>query len=86
MWVTIYFRSGKIIETLIQSFGELDKLYNEEEILQIDVGCTMDDENREKQQELLKLKIKLYKSEKERLNGQGLSLKDIREKLKNDVL
>ncbi|XZH78896.1 hypothetical protein ACSW8S_18675 (plasmid) [Clostridium perfringens] len=63
MWITIYFKSGKIIETLIHSFGELDGCYNKEDILQIDIGCTMLDENREKQHELLKLKMKCKEGE-----------------------
>ena len=50
MWITIYFKSGKIIETCINFFGELDGRYNKDDIMQIDIGCTMLDENREKQQ------------------------------------
>lgn len=41
MWVTIYFKSGKIVETLIHSFEELDHHYNKWDIFKIDIGCTM---------------------------------------------
>lgn len=41
MWITVYFKSGKIVETIIESFGEIDKYYNKDDILRIDMGCTM---------------------------------------------
>lgn len=41
MWITIYFKSGKIVETLIKYFSEIDKYYDKEDILRIDMGCTM---------------------------------------------
>lgn len=82
MWITIYFKSGKIIETFINFFGELDGRYNKDDIMQIDIGCTMLDENREKQQELFKLKKKLLQGEEQRLNGEGMSIDEVRAKLK----
>lgn len=85
MWITIYFKSGKIIETLIESFAELDKHYNKDDIMQIDVGCTMDDESRGKQQELLSLKIKLYKGEEERIAGKKLSIDEVRKNLNEKI-
>lgn len=81
MWITIYFKSGRITETLIHSFGELDDLYNKEDIIQIHMGCTMLDENREKQQEIINLKIKLLRAEEERLNGQGMSIDEVRARI-----
>lgn len=85
MWITVYFKSGKTIETLISSFGELDKLYNKDDIMQIDMGCTMLNENKVRQQELLSLKIKLYKADQERLNGDGLSFDEVKKNL-NEII
>ena len=50
--------------------------------MQIDIGCTMLAENREKQQELSKRKKKLLQGEEQRLNGEGMSIDEVRAKLK----
>lgn len=39
MWITIYFKSGKIIETIIHSLGELDSVYDIKDISRIDMCC-----------------------------------------------
>ena len=85
MWITIYFKSGKCIETLIHSFGDLDERYEKEDIMQIDIGCTMLDDNIIKQQEILKLKKQLSKAEEERLTGQGASIDEIRVSLRENI-
>lgn len=45
MWVTIYFKSGKVTETIIWSFAELDKRKDKDDIDRIEMGTTMPNRN-----------------------------------------
>ncbi len=42
MWVTILFKSGKVIETMIKTLSELDDYYDITDIVRIEMGTTMD--------------------------------------------
>ncbi|GAB6441572.1 hypothetical protein CON36_34575 [Bacillus cereus] len=37
-WVTIYFKSGKVVETILDSFSVLDERKDKEEIDRIEMG------------------------------------------------
>lgn len=45
MWVTIFFKSGKVTETVIWSFAELDKRKDKDDIDRIEMGTTMPNRN-----------------------------------------
>jgi hypothetical protein len=45
MWITIYFKSGKVTETTIWSFADLDERADKNDIERIDIGTTMPDRN-----------------------------------------
>jgi hypothetical protein len=45
MWITIYFKSGKVTETIIYSFSDLDKRKDKNDFERIEIGTTMPERN-----------------------------------------
>jgi hypothetical protein len=45
LWITIYFKSGKVTETMIYSFADLDKREDKKDIERIEMGTTMPKRN-----------------------------------------
>lgn len=87
MWVNIYFKSGTNIKRIINSFSEIDKMYNIEDISIVDVNDAISGENNSKiinqleNEEILKLKERILIAEEERINGKGMTVKEVKENL-----
>lgn len=87
MWVTIYFKSGTNTKIIINSFSEIDKMYNIEDISIVEVNDAILGENNSKiinqleNEEILKLKERILIAEEERINGKGMTVKEVKENL-----
>lgn len=87
MWVNIYFKSGTNIKRIINSFSEIDKMYNIENISRIEVNDAISGENNSEiinqleDEEILKLKERIFIAEEERINGEGMTINEVKENL-----
>ena len=87
MWVTIYFKSGTNIKRIINSFSEIDNMYNIENISRVEVEDAVSVEDNSKttnqleNEEILKLKERILVAEEERINGKGMTVKEVKENL-----
>lgn len=87
MWVTIYFKSGTNIKRIINSFSEIDNMYNIENISRVEVEDAVSVEDNSKttnqleNEEILKLKERILIAEEERINGEGMTIKEVKENL-----
>lgn len=87
MWVTIYFKSGTNTKIIINSFSEIDNMYNIEDISRVEVEDAVSGEDNSKiinqleNEEILKLEKRIRIAEEERLNGKGMTVKEVKENL-----
>lgn len=87
MWVTIYFKSGTNTKIKINSFSEIDKMYNIDDISIVEVNDAISGENNSEiinqleNEEILKLKERIFIAEEERINGKGMTVKEVKENL-----
>ncbi|ENY99812.1 hypothetical protein HMPREF1092_02948 [Clostridium thermobutyricum] len=87
MLVTIYFKSGTNTKIIINSFSEIDNMYNIDDISRVEVENSIYGEdnspiiNQLENEEILKLKERIRIAEEERLNGKGMTVKEVKENL-----
>ncbi|MEG1871231.1 MAG: hypothetical protein RR192_04470, partial [Peptostreptococcaceae bacterium] len=85
--VTICFKSGTNRKIIINSFSEIDNMYNIENISQVEVEDAVSGEDNSKiinqleNEEILKLKERIFIAEEERINGKGMTVKEVKENL-----